>query len=84
MKKTLKKGFMIGIGALSLTTKAIENVLTQVERKSRISKNESEKLVKDMLKEANKQATKIGKYVEKEIKKQIKKVRPALKRFKRK
>ena len=40
MKKTLKKGFMIGIGALSLTTKAIENVLTQVERKSRISKNE--------------------------------------------
>ena len=71
MKKTLKKGFMIGIGALSLTTKAIENVLTQVERKSRISKNESEKLVKDMLKEANKQATKIGKYVEKEIKKQF-------------
>ena len=80
MKKEIKKGLMLGIGAISLTTKAAEQILNGVVKKSKISKKESEKLVKNMLSEANKQANKIGRYVEKEVNNQIKKIKPIVKK----
>lgn len=80
MKKAIKKGFMLGIGTISLTTKAAERILDDIIKKSRISRKDSEKLVKNMLSEANKQAAKIGGYVEREANKQIKKVKPLIKK----
>lgn len=80
MKKTIKKAFMLGVGAISLTTKTAEKILNDVLKKSKISKKESEKLVKSMISETNKQTKKIQKYVEKEVNKQLKKVAPLIKK----
>jgi len=72
MKKAIKKGFMLGIGAISLTTKATERILSNALKKSKITRMDSEKLVKEMVKETAKKAKKVAKYVDKEVNKKIK------------
>ncbi|MFH1642351.1 MAG: hypothetical protein ABIC04_05645 [Nanoarchaeota archaeon] len=84
MKKIIEKAFMLGLGTVSLTTKAAEKILKDIAKKSKISKSDSEKLAKSMLKQANKQANKIQKFIEKEANKQLKKVKPMVKKAKKK
>ena len=81
MKKTIRKGFMLGIGAISLTTKSADKILNDILKKSKISKTQSEKLVKDMLSQTNKKARKIQGYVEKEVNKKLRKAKKQIKKI---
>lgn len=67
-KELLRKGFLLGLGAASLTTKKINEVVKDLQKKGKINSKEGEELVKKFLKEADSERKRVQKFVEGEIK----------------
>lgn len=53
MKDLLKKTILTGIGIASMTKDKIEDIATKIAEQSKLSKEEGEKFVKDILKESD-------------------------------
>lgn len=72
MKKILRQGFLLGLGAVSLTRKQAEKMVKQFVKKGIVNSKEGRALVKRVLTEAKKQETKLRKLGETEAKKALK------------
>ena len=61
MKELIKKGFILGLGAASLTKKKTEQALKNIAKDAGINRKEAEVMAKNMLKEVDKDRKRIQK-----------------------
>ena len=71
MKTIIKKSFLLGIGAVSLTRKKAEKVVKAAVKKGAITASEGNKLIGSMVRLANTYRKKLEKAGEAEVKKQL-------------
>lgn len=63
----LKKSTLLGLGFLSLTKKQADKLVRQLQKRTKMSTKEGEKLVKSLLKESKKQGAQLQKSIQKEV-----------------
>ena len=80
MRDAIKKGFLLGLGAASLTKKKADKVINSLAKRGAITKKEGQILVNGFLKEAKKQRKIIENKILREAEKEIKRVKPKLKK----
>jgi polyhydroxyalkanoate synthesis regulator phasin len=80
MKDVLKKGFILGLGAASLTKKKAEKTINSIVKAGNLTKNEGKQMITTVLREANKQRKALEMVILTEVKKQIKQNKPKIKK----
>lgn len=80
MRDVIKKSFLLGLGAVSLTKKKAEKLMEGLVKKGVISRKDGDGLIMKMLAEANREGKRVEKFVYGEIKRELKKVKPILKK----
>jgi len=68
MKELIKKGFLLGLGAASLTKKQAERAVKGIARKANISRNDAEAIARMVLTEANKERKRLLAVIKNEAK----------------
>lgn len=84
MKRLLRKSFLIGLGAATLTKERAEKSIKKLIKRGLLTKKDGDGLIRKMLMEANKERKRIEKFMTAEMKKELKKARPYLMKAKAK
>ena len=83
-KKLLQKGFVLALGAASLTKSKAEKVAAQLVKSGAITGREAKRLIGSILKEARKEQIKLNTFIAKEVKGELKKAKPHIGKIKKK
>ncbi|MBU0615018.1 MAG: hypothetical protein KJ601_02910 [Nanoarchaeota archaeon] len=67
-KDMLRKGFLLGLGAASLTSKKVNEVVKDLTKKGKLNAKEGEELVGKILKDADAERKRVQKFVMAEMK----------------
>ena len=84
MKKSFRRGFLLGIGLVRLSAQKVEQEVKAFARENRLTKKEAETLAKEFLRKAEAERKKLIVDVKKESKTLEKRFRSEIARIKRK
>ncbi|MBS3097369.1 hypothetical protein J4209_01090 [Candidatus Woesearchaeota archaeon] len=82
MDEAIRKAFLIGLGAASLSKKKAEKALRELIKKGVVSRKEGEALVRKILADAKTHRERLENVVITEVNKQLKKAKPIVKKVK--
>ncbi len=74
MKELIKKSFLLGLGAASITKAKVEKIVKEIAKKGGINTKEGKQMAKRVLTYANRERKRIQKLVQKEANKNTKKM----------
>jgi polyhydroxyalkanoate synthesis regulator phasin len=74
-KDLLRKGFLLGLGAASLTSKKVNETIKGLKKKGKLNSAEGEELVKKFIKEADSERKRVEKFILGEVKRYTKPVK---------
>ena len=68
MREIVKKSFLLGLGAATITKREAEKVVSQLVKRNAISVNQGKEMLKKVKKHVENESKRLGKYAEMEAK----------------
>ena len=78
MDGLIKKGLLVGLGAVSLTRAKAQKIINELVKKKIMSRGDGIALLKKVLKEADNERKRIKDILTKEVKRELKKAKPLI------